>query len=849
MQDPFDPKAKNLLDKLQRARRHATFALILERLSAQSWRLLTWVLLFAGIWLFSLQDMLGQSGGIAAFALFILGVGVFVYRDLCCFKFPDSVEIDRRIEQDSALLHRPINALMDSLANARKIESRELWALSKKRAMELLVRIRPVIPKSLVLSKDPYALRFAVLLFFGIGLITAGADWRPRLAHGLAPFAFTASDGSRSGIRLIITPPEYTALQQLVLEASNGAELQIPEGSMLKATVHGGIGVPRLKIDGVPIIFEKAGDGNYILELAAPQGRIMRITQLLFPRATWNYTLLPDEPPKISMKENALKLPEGSIRVPLTIQDDYGATIIDMHMELADDVTAPPLGRPITITRSAMTPPKTPVDINPIYDLTSHPWAGLPVKLTFVAEDHLKQKSATQVVNITLPERVFTNSLAKVIVGLRKDLIAHPLENYPIIEDALENIMAKPDDFRRDNLTLLALRTASSRLYWAGPSLETGESVAALLWDTALRIEDGNLSMAARNLREAQTALENALRNPNTSSAELAQLMADLRMAMAQYFMELQSEMQRRAAEGKPMPFVPGEMLANMITPEGLAGMLEQMESQMMSGDKKSAQQMLNQLRSMMDMMSPSMASVPPEIQQMIEIGQQLQKIIQGQQSLLDDTSAQANLQDRTRDIIRHFGQALPPDPGLMKNWGIDDMPPPPHAGPQNTLQSIIDTRENQKQQENLRYQLGQLMSKIGETMKSIPENFGQAEQEMRESSKQLGEKSAAFSIPHQQKVLEYLKQGQQQMQKQMAQMIQKMTGMAIGSGGMRYDPLGRPYGQGPNEGGMGSTVKIPDEAERKQAQEILRLIQKRAGEYDRPQGELEYYRRLLRQF
>ena len=37
--------------------------------------------------------------------------------------------------------------------------------------------------------------------------------------------------------------------------------------------------------------------------------------------------------------------------------------------------------------------------------------------------------------------------------------------------------------------------------------------------------------------------------------------------------------------------------------------------------------------------------------------------------------------------------------------------------------------------------------------------------------------------------------------------------------------------------------------AEQKKAQEILRLLRRRAGELDRPDVELEYYRRLLRQF
>lgn len=851
MQDPFDANARSLYRKLQNARRRALLTILAERASEHGWRTFILVAFFAGIWLFQIQDMFGQIGAGLVLAVFFGGLGYFFFKDLRLLSYPGEAELDRRIEEDSLLEHRPITALKDTLSNAYKMESRELWQLSKHRAMELLVKIKPVLARSVVPMRDPYALRFAVLLFFGIGAFTAGADWKPRLAHGLVPFVFTSADGSKSGVRLIVTPPEYTGLAQMILEGKEDGELQIPVGSMLKATVHGGLGTPYLKIDGVGIPFDKASKGNYILELTVPNGANIKITQLMLPRASWTYKVTPDTAPTLVAREEATQLPEGSVRVPLTVEDDYGVKNLKMHVDLEKGAKQPQIGKAIDVVRSVLSSPKTPLDIKSTYDLTSHPWAGLPVVFTFVAEDELGQKSQPVEVHTILPERMFTHETAKQIIALRKKLILEPLESYPEIENALEDIQTMPNKWRRDNLVLLALRAASSRLYWAGPSIETAEGVAALLWDTALRIEDGNLSIAARNLRDAQMALENALSDPNTSAEELSMLMQNLRMAMAQYFMELQREMEKRIAEGKQIPFIPAEMLANTIDPETLAGMLQQMESQMMSGDRKSAQQLLSQLQNMMDMMSPSMAPLPPEVQKMIEAAKDLQEIIMHQQALLDQTSAQANVQTKADSIVRDFGVLLPENEDLIKGWGVDSMPPAPRKGPQNDAQSVIDTRENQKEQETVRYKLGQLMSKMGEIAKEIPENYGKAEQKMRDSSAELGDNRPAFSIPHQQEAIKLLKEAQKQMQQQMAQMIKKLTGMAFGGGsGLKYDPLGRPYGQGDNDGqSHGSNVKIPDEAEKKRAQEILRLIQKRAGEFDRPEGELEYYRRLLRQF
>lgn len=57
---------------------------------------------------------------------------------------------------------------------------------------------------------------------------------------------------------------------------------------------------------------------------------------------------------------------------------------------------------------------------------------------------------------------------------------------------------------------------------------------------------------------------------------------------------------------------------------------------------------------------------------------------------------------------------------------------------------------------------------------------------------------------------------------------------------------MGEEEGNGPHHG---SQVKIPDEAEKKRVEEILKELRRRSGEMERPPEEREYYRRLLRQF
>ena len=60
-------------------------------------------------------------------------------------------------------------------------------------------------------------------------------------------------------------------------------------------------------------------------------------------------------------------------------------------------------------------------------------------------------------------------------------------------------------------------------------------------------------------------------------------------------------------------------------------------------------------------------------------------------------------------------------------------------------------------------------------------------------------------------------------------------------------DPLGRSSGMGFRDAIEG--VKIPEEMELRRSRDVLDELRRRRGERHRPQGELQYLDRLLRQF
>jgi hypothetical protein len=62
-------------------------------------------------------------------------------------------------------------------------------------------------------------------------------------------------------------------------------------------------------------------------------------------------------------------------------------------------------------------------------------------------------------------------------------------------------------------------------------------------------------------------------------------------------------------------------------------------------------------------------------------------------------------------------------------------------------------------------------------------------------------------------------------------------------------DPLGRRYGQGSSGADESSDVTIPSQRERQRTRAIQEELRRRGADRERPQPELDYIDRLLRQF
>jgi Sec-independent protein translocase protein TatA len=136
-----------------------------------------------------------------------------------------------------------------------------------------------------------------------------------------------------------------------------------------------------------------------------------------------------------------------------------------------------------------------------------------------------------------------------------------------------------------------------------------------------------------------------------------------------------------------------------------------------------------------------------------------------------------------------------------------------------------------------LRDQLDKLLKGLGDQK---PKDLDDAGRAMGQAQGELGNNDLPNAAIDQKNALEA-------MRKSAGDLAKKL--MSKGQQGQQgdTDPFGRTQGNAKN--GMGGDVKVPGVSDLARAREILKELRKRAAERGRPQQELDYIDRLLKQF
>lgn len=786
------------------------------------------------------------------------------------FRKPTSAEVDRRIEAANELRHNPLQVQTDRLSGRESGFSQALWREHRKRMAARLDRLGADLPRTRVPERDPWALRAVPALLFVVALAFSFGPFGGRVGDAFVLRPAEPAEPPR--IDAWVTPPAYTGRPPIFLKADAGqaeAPFSVPAGSEVALRVTGGTGEETLNyidasgntraIDAAP---EADSAGKRTVAAAPATGSAVRqFAGKLSTDGTlalqsgddelgrWAFAVIPDEAPQIRFAGEPKQAANGTLELNYQIDDDYGATSARAGFTLADD--------PAPNARPLYGPPDMPLSLprhggkangaaRTTKDLTEHVWAGASVRLTLEATDGAGQIAKSEPKTFRLPERPFSNPLARAVIEDRR-LLALDANAKPRVLDLMDAITLRPEDTFDNMAHYLAIMSARSRLKLAGTDDQLRD-VVAYLWDVALGIEEGDLSAAEKRLKQAQQHLQDLLRN-GADDQEIDKAMKELRQAMQDFLREFA---ERHPNDRNAMQMPDG---AQELRQSDLNRLMDQIENLAKSGDRDKAQELLSQLENMMNnLQAGRKGRQNREAGEMRQQMDRLGEIMRRQQEMMNETY-RLDQQQRGQDGQRGddpFGDDGDRQQRERQQQGRNGEQPdegqqPGGRGRPMTPQEFADAlKQLQDGQGKLQDDLDKLRKGLEGMGMQPNQGFGDAGREMGSAKDSLGQGEGDNAVGHQGRALEALRNGA----KDMMQQLQAMQGDQGGNGeGGRQqnadrDPLGRPRAtEGPD---FGDSVKVPDEIDVQRARQILEAIRKRLGNALSPDIERSYLERLL---
>lgn len=804
---------------------------------------------------------------VATLAAFALGLVALLLR-LRGIDWPSIDRANRMLEARNALAHQAIRVQDDRPAGGDAF-AEALWREHQARMARMIGSLRTGTPEPDIARYDRHALRAVPVLLVVIAFAFSYSN-RGGLLADVVSFRAPVEAAPDVRIDAWVTPPAHTAKAPVFLtgtgqgqpaEAAVKGEIRIPQFSELTVRVTGGSGDEQVSYqasgeDMVTAIRpeeekpkdEKAEGAKTEAKVPVATAnaartmhyKILKDGTLTVDDRSWAFSIIPDRVPEIAFDGIPKRTVASALEISFIAKDDYG--LQEAHAEIVP-VDEPKDARPLyplpeyrlDLPRRAARDAKGTTSRN----LSEHPLSGKRVKITLVAKDAAGQEGRSQPVEMVLPAKAFFEPLAAAVAEQRQvfALDANQLPHAIALNEALT---IRPEETIPNLTHFLLLQSANARMKLSRTDDQMRET-ADYLWEIALGIEDGNLSLADRRLREAQKALSEALER-NASDEEIAELMKELREAMQAYMEELA----RQAAKNGQMQ-QNAQQQGRILRQQDLQRMMDQIENLARSGARDQAQQMLSELQRLMNNLQ---AGRPQQgqgqqndamRQQMDKLGELMQK----QQQLMEQTF---QLDQALRDRQMR-GDPMPGEDGEQSQQQPGDNGSGQQPTDQMTAEQLRDAlKKLQQQQDALGKQLGELQEALKGMGLEPGEGFGQARREMKGASEALGEGQGESAVGSQGRALEALRQGAQNMMSQMQAMGQGQgPGEGMPQAGRNgRDPLGRERnvdGQGPDFGGP---TKIPEEIDIQRAREILDEIRRRLGTGAAPGFERDYLERLL---
>tara|TARA_R110002124_G_scaffold48822_5_gene143790 strand:+ start:6292 stop:8850 length:2559 start_codon:yes stop_codon:yes gene_type:complete len=818
--------------------------------------LLVWERLWAGLWtaaaltgLFVATALLGTFSALplavhwGLLGVFSFLLAIALWNGLHGFRWPDRDAALAHLEQASGLAHQPLSAYEDIPAQGSG--DPVLWQAHQSWIATRLKKLKLGFVTPGLVTRDPYGLRAIVILLLVIGLVGTGPGRFSRIAAAFFPGAGSARAFT---IEAWITPPAYTGTRPVYLERGDSADndpafapvgakdvIKVPVGSMLSLRAHGLRNIPSLETAnddrGRPEPLTDLGNTNFSADTKITSDAEYALTQGGRLLRGWTIETIPDQLPKIAFAMPLQQTASGSLHFAYTVSDDYGVTQASARVALVDGT--PPEDEKRAAARkkiadlfrqtrgtALVTPPSVSLPLKTTHpkdgkgetyvDLTSHPWAGLPVLITLVATDDAGQTGESEPVAMTLPARSFTKPLAAATIEQRRALALAPAATTRVarVLDALTFDGAR---YIEETSVYLGLRTA----YWQLLSANNDEDLNGiydLLWSVALRIEDGDLSLAEADMRRARDALTKALAS-GASPDEIAQLVRELKDAFQRYMDALVAKSGNNPDQAMMEKFAPKD--GQTIDREALEKMLGEIGELANSGSREDAKRLLEQMQAIMEnMQTPDESKgMSPAEKAMAEAVDKISGLIEQERTLMDKTFQSGN---QTGDQGGNGGKG---------NKSSTDL---------------------KHEQEGLRSELDAILKALKEAGAEVPGALPKAGDQMKSAEGRLSDGRPDRAAIAQGQAIQNMRDSAQGLVDQLAQSMAGSGSKKQSSpqGASNKDPLQR--------GGNPSTERdntVPGQINRQKARAIIEDLRRRASELGRPQSELDYFDRLLNRF
>jgi uncharacterized protein (TIGR02302 family) len=844
--------------------RRARWSIFWERLWPALARLAAIVGLFLavswlGLWLW--LPPLARAAGLVVFA----GLAIAAIIPFVSLRLPAAADALRRLDRGSGVRHRPATTIADQLAvTPQDPYSLALWQTHVARTLAAARAFKAGWPSPRLATRDPYALRSLILISVIATFIAAGGEHFKRIAAAFDWQGVVLPANFR--VDAWVAPPAYTGKPPIILAGMHPGEIArqdlesngpvtVPVGSTLVVRATGKLDLDVSGKGGVTPATEKAqapvGTQEFRFKI---EGTGAATLHGAGDDLTWAFNVVPDKPPIITLAKDPEQQARGSLLLSYRLEDDYGiiearATFARKEEAGAKAEAHPLFGAPDFALVLPQARTKNGVG-QTIKDLTDHPWAGAEVVMTLVAHDEAGNEGKSEPFTFRLPERLFSKPLARALVEQRRNL-ALDAGARPLVTTALDALTMAPEKFTPDAGIYLGLRA----IFWTLIRAKTDDNlrdVTTRLWQMAVAIEDGDISDAQANLRNAEEALRQALER-GASDEEIKKLMDQLRAAMDRFLQAMQEQLRNSQQLSRPL-----DRNARALSQRDLKSMLDRLENLARNGAKDAARQLLQQLEQMMEnlqMASPDQNGddMDDMMSQLDELGDMIQK----QQELRDHTFRQGQEQRRNGQRGQQGKQNQQGQQGQQDQQG--------QQGQQG--QQSDSMGDLQQRQQALRDRLKKLLEELknhgfgqngqgqqgqkGDSQNSM-DQLGQAGDAMGQAEGQLGEGNADSAVESQGRALDALRKGAQGL----AQSMQQQMGQGLGPGPngrlgqpraqRDTDPLGRPlHGRDPDD----YSVKVPGEIDVQRARRIIEELRRRFGDVLRPQEELDYIERLLKDY